>query len=185
MPEPAGGPAPRFAPGTQVHGRYTKWGGARHHGAELVYLGADLHGDWLGDPVGNGWSGGPKEFTSITNNVLLVPPDRGMTAMFYESHPDQAFELYVDITSVPRWEDDLVTAVDLDLDVIRHFDGTVVVDDEDEFAEHRVSLGYPDDLAVGAQAECDRVVEEVRGGAGVFAEGVAEEWRARFRRLLG
>ena len=33
---------------------------------------------------------------------------------------------------------------DLDLDVIRTGDGTVFVDDEDEFAEHRVSLAYPE-----------------------------------------
>ena len=32
-----------------------------------------------------------------------------------------------------------MTAVDLDLDVIRRFDGSWFVDDEDEFAEHQVS----------------------------------------------
>ena len=42
--------------------------------------------------------------------------------------------------------EDLVRAVDLDLDVIRGTTGRVWVDDEDEFAEHRVSLGYPDEV---------------------------------------
>lgn len=46
-------PAARFPPGHRVRVRFTKWGGRRHHGADLVYLGADEHGDWLGDPVGN------------------------------------------------------------------------------------------------------------------------------------
>jgi protein associated with RNAse G/E len=39
-----------------------------------------------------------------------------------------------------------VTTVDLDLDVIRLRDGTVFLDDEDEFAEHQISLGYPKDV---------------------------------------
>jgi len=107
---------PRHEPGSPVRLRFTKWGGKRHHGAGLVYLGADEHGDWLGDRVGNQWSGGPKSFVSVSDNVLLVPRDRGMTAMFYTEHPEQAFELYVDITTTPVWDGDLATAVDLDLD---------------------------------------------------------------------
>ena len=185
MPDPAGRSGGRLPAGHPVRGRYTKWGGRRHHGADLVYLGADEHGDWLGDPAGNAWSGGPKEFTSVTDNVLLVPRDRGMTAMFYQPHPEQEFELYVDITTRPVWEGDLVTAVDLDLDVIRHFDGTVLVDDEDEFAEHRVTLGYPDEVAAGAVAECDRVVAEVTSGAATFATSTAAPWRRVLDGILG
>ncbi|MEO6414375.1 MAG: DUF402 domain-containing protein [Pedococcus sp.] len=166
-----------------MRGRYTKWGGKRHHGADLVYLGADEHGDWLGDPVGNQWSGGPTPFVSVTDNVLLVPRGRGMTAMFYSEHPEQAFELYVDITSVPQWQDDLVTAVDLDLDVIRRFDGSWYVDDEDEFAEHQVAYAYPGDVITGAEAECARVVDEIRSGAAVLASNTADPWRTVFRSL--
>ena len=46
-------------------------------------------------------------------------------------------------------------AVDLDLDVVEGLDREVWVDDEDEFAEHRVELGYPRevvDLAAGDRA---------------------------------
>lgn len=180
---PSAGWAPRLAPGHPVRGRYTKWGGKRHHGADLVYLGADGHGDWLGDPVGNEWSGGPKSFASVTENVLLVPRDRGMTAMFYTEHPEQTFELYVDITTPPVWDGDLVTAVDLDLDVVRLFDGSWYVDDEDEFAEHRVSYGYPPELVASAEAECARVVDEIRSGAAILASDAAAPWRDLFRTL--
>jgi hypothetical protein len=166
-----------------VRVRFTKWGGARHHGAEVVYLGADEHGDWLGDPVGNHWSGGPREFVGVTDNVLLIPRGRGMTAVFYDVHPDQDFELYVDITSVPRWEPGLVTAVDLDLDVIRRFDGSWFVDDEDEFAEHQVTLGYPPEVVRAAEAECARVVDELRRGAPHLATETAAPWRERLRSL--
>ena len=42
------------------------------------------------------------------------------------------------------WETpDLVTIVDLDLDVVRWADGRVELVDEDEFLEHQTSLGYP------------------------------------------
>ena len=46
-------------------------------------------------------------------------------------------------------------------DVIRLRDGRVVVDDEDEFLEHQVSLGYPDQVVTLAQASCDAVVTAV------------------------
>jgi uncharacterized protein len=174
----------RFAPGHRVRGQYTKWGGQRHHGADLLYLGADEHGDWLGDWVGNEWSGGPRSFVSVTDNVLLVPPDRGMTAMFYSAHPAQAFELYVDITTPAVWVGDLVTAVDLDLDVIRLFDGTWFVDDEDEFAEHQVTYGYPPELVASAEAECARVVRDLRDGAPVVAMATAAPWHAQLQLLL-
>ncbi|WP_180935649.1 DUF402 domain-containing protein [Nocardioides ungokensis] len=37
----------------------------------------------------------------------------------------------------------MLRAVDLDLDVVRGRTGRVWIDDEDEFAEHRVRFGYP------------------------------------------
>jgi uncharacterized protein len=56
--------------------------------------------------------------------------------------------------------------VDLDLDVIRRRDGRLLLDDQDEFAEHQVRYGYPAEVirqaeqaaawllaAVGANAE--------------------------------
>jgi protein associated with RNAse G/E len=120
---------------------------------------------------------------SVSDNVLLVPRDRGMTAMFYTEHPEQAFELYVDITTPAVWDDDVVTAVDLDLDVIRRFDGSWFVDDEDEFAEHQVTYGYPPELVADAEAECARVAAEIRSGATVLTNATAEPWKAAFRAL--
>ena len=53
--------------------------------------------------------------------------------------------MYVDLTSVPVWDGDEVTMVDLDLDVVRvRQDGTVRLLDEDEFAEHQELFGYPE-----------------------------------------
>jgi len=54
-------------------------------------------------------------------------------------------EIYCDITTPPQWPDEgRVTMVDLDLDVLRlRADQSVVVVDEDEFAEHQVRYSYP------------------------------------------
>ena len=57
-------------------------------------------------------------------------------------------------------------AVDLDLDVIRGTTGRVWVDDEDEFAEHRVSLGYPDEVIEQAITSCQSVLAAVEDGGG-------------------
>ena len=42
--------------------------------------------------------------------------------------------------------------VDLDLDVVLTRDGDLLLDDEDEFDQHRVTLGYPDDLVAAGTA---------------------------------
>nr|WP_246284443.1 DUF402 domain-containing protein [Nocardioides perillae] len=82
--------------------------------------------------------------------------------------PAGPVEVYVDVTTPPTWELDgavpVVRAVDLDLDVVRGSTGRVWVDDEDEFAEHRVTLGYPDHLVAAALASCARVEAAVRAG---------------------
>ena len=45
----------------------------------------------------------------------------------------------------------VLRAIDLDLDVLRVPSGRVWVDDEDEFAEHRLSFGYPPELVTPAR----------------------------------
>jgi protein associated with RNAse G/E len=66
--------------------------------------------------------------------------------------------VYVDITTAPVWDGDTLRAVDLDLDVIRGSSGRVWVDDEDEFADHRVRFGYPDEVVRLAITSCDEVL---------------------------
>ncbi len=76
--------------------------------------------------------------------VLLVPHDAWWTAMF--NPPPRTSEVYCDITTPARWRGDTVHLIDLDLDVVRRRDtGLVELRDEDEFAEHRLRFGYPDD----------------------------------------
>ena len=66
-------------------------------------------------------------------------------------------QTYVDMTTPPTWDGTVLRAVDLDLDVVRGTTGRVWVDDEDEFARHRVRFGYPEDVVTQAMASCERV----------------------------
>jgi protein associated with RNAse G/E len=56
----------------------------------------------------------------------------------------------------------------------------VWVDDEDEFAEHQVTLGYPEDVIVTAKASCTEVLAAVMARDEPFS-GVHREWIARLR----
>ncbi len=66
-------------------------------------------------------------------------------------------------------------AVDLDLDVFRRLDGTVAIDDEDEFEEHQVTYGYPRDVIDLARRSCAEVAASIRADAEPWA-GVGHRW---------
>jgi hypothetical protein len=186
-----------------VRVRFLKWGGGDHWAADVLWLGEDEHGWWAGWLPGTRWTRPGMEFTSHGLQVGLFPRDRGFAATFYEPVADYAFRLYVDVATTPALTacngasgEDVsskgasgeevaaeLSAVDLDLDVIERFDGGVFVDDEDEFAEHRVLYGYPDHVVAAAQAERDRLLREVGEGAAHFREPVAVHWRARLADL--
>jgi protein associated with RNAse G/E len=64
--------------------------------------------------------------------------------------------VYCDITTVPMWPTpDVVTMVDLDLDVRRRRTGVVQILDEDEFAVHQVRYGYPPEVINQAWAAAE------------------------------
>lgn len=54
--------------------------------------------------------------------------------------------------------------VDLDLDVVRHRGGETRIEDEDEFAEHQVSYGYPESVTSRARQTCRWLMEAGRRG---------------------
>jgi protein associated with RNAse G/E len=68
-----------------------------------------------------------------------------------------------------------VRTVDLDLDVIVTLDGHLVVDDEDEFAEHQVELGYPPAVVALAEASRDRIHRAITDELPPF-DGSHEPW---------
>ena len=105
--------------------------------------------------------------------MLLVPAEGCWTADF---NAEDDMEIYVDVTTRPVLDGDTVTAVDLDLDVVRFFDGRVEVLDEDEFAEHQVQLAYPAELISQARATCDWLVGAVSSRAEPFGRAARPGW---------
>ena len=72
----------------------------------------------------------------------------------------------------------LVTMVDLDLDVVLHRDGDLLLDDEDEFDEHRVTLGYPADVVALARRTADELMTAAAAGHEPFGPA-GSRWLAR------
>lgn len=79
------------------------------------------------------------------------------------------------------WADDAVTCVDLDLDVVRSIDGSVFVDDADEFADNQHSLGYPSEVIAQARATAAAVQRAVEADEMPFNRAVAARWIAKLR----
>src|SRR6478736_5648669 len=159
----------------------TKWGDRPHWEFDCRFLGSDEHGDWLGIGAGTRMIRPGASYVAAAHQVCLVPaagPDdtRGWLATFHDV--GGPVRVYVDIASPPVWDGAVVRAVDLDLDVVCGPTGRVWIDDEDEFADHRVRFGYPDEVIEAALASCRQVEAAVAGGRAPY-DGAAAAWLAR------
>ena len=134
-----------------------KWPDRPHWEHDAVRLGEDAHGCWLGAAAGTLMSRPGASFRTSQPQVTLVPVAEPFIATFYGRGGAVPCEVYVDITTAPVWTETTVTGYDLDLDVVRGWSGRVWVDDEDEFADHRVRYAYPPELSRSALASCDAV----------------------------
>ncbi|WP_121255949.1 DUF402 domain-containing protein [Nocardioides ferulae] len=172
--------APGPAPGDRVRVVMTKWGGRPHWEFEATVLGADGHGEWLGVAEGTFMARPGASFVAPVDQVVLVPggaaEDRGFLATFYSL--GGAVNIYVDMATPAEWVGAELHAVDLDLDVVQGPSGRAWVDDEDEFADHRVRFGYPDDIVRLAVSTRDRVLAAVEAGHPPY-DGTAARWLAR------
>lgn len=147
-------------PGTKVSFKWRKWDGSRHWEHECVYLGSDRWGDWLGQRVGWRSFRPGRDMLLTSASVALMPAGRSDYVLTVNAAP-QRTRVYIDVAWDVRWDGAVPTAIDMDLDVVRRVDGTVFIDDEDEWEEHRALFGYPDDVAEtleGTAAELKRLV---------------------------
>ena len=159
-----------------------KWPDEPHWEFDAALLGTDAHGTWVGITEGTLLASPVRAFHASADHVTLVPHDAWWLATFYGEDPGRPFDIYVDIATPAVWHGEgLVRAVDLDLDVIRGKSGRVWVDDEDEFAAHRASLGYPDEVVERAVASSQEILDAVQVGKAPF-DGVHTDWLARLRR---
>src|SRR4051794_31219862 len=153
--------------GDRVRVEMEKWGGRPHWRFDATWLGMDGPGEWVGVPAGTPMSrpgmglGSGNDQGGVVPSLDLPEDERWWLATFHAPDAPRV-SVYVDMTTPPRWDEAVLRTVDLDLDVIRLVGGEVLVDDEDEFAEHQVELGYPRDVVALAEASRDRMHAAVR-----------------------
>lgn len=162
--------------GDPVRVLMTKWPDRPHSEFAGTYLGADEHGDWVGARAGTRCRRSGHEYAARSDWVTLLAPDVWWRVGFYDPTPTTV--VYVDIATPAVWDGTEVTCVDLDLDVAQQASGEVLVEDEDEFAEH--SPGYPDDVVARALDALGRVRAALAGGAPPF-DGSHLPWLADLR----
>lgn len=152
-----------------VRVQYRKYDGSQHRDYPALRLADDESGTWLGVNAGTPSVYHGRPSVEEIPFVVLVPRDAWWTAMF--NPRPRSSEVYCDITSPARWQGDgEVHLVDLDLDVVRRrATGRVELLDEDEFAEHRVAFGYPDDLVAEAYAAAHWLRGALSDGTEPFA----------------
>ena len=156
----------------------SKWGGRPHWSFDGLLLGSDTWGEWVGVPAGTLHERPGARFVSEVDTVTLVPTEGWYAATLHA--PGIWASVYVDVATPPAWDGAVLRSVDLDLDVVRTSEGEVYVDDQDEFDEHRLTLGYPDEVQAAALDWCARVHEQVRAGAAPY-DGHAERWLSALR----
>jgi hypothetical protein len=183
--------------GTAVRVQTSKWGDRPHWTYVGRYLGEDEHGEWLGFPAGTAFSRPGMDHASPNDQVVLVPTpvagERPWWLACFHAPGGRAWALlgdspvwmYADIATPAAWSGDVLHAVDLDLDVVRGFSGRVVVDDEDEFAEHRVRFGYPDEVVVAAEEACRALRAAAVERNAPFDESTPQGWLGLLRDLSG
>ena len=150
-----------------------------HWGFEAAWLGEDRWGVWIAVPTGTRrWKG--EEVVSPTSEpaVFCAPRDQWWHLHFNGPFASN-YSLFVDIVTPPVWiSDHRYEMIDLDLDVAVHIDGTIEIQDEDEFEIHQVTYEYTPEMIDGARRATDEVVAGLKAEREPFFE-VASGWLER------
>lgn len=155
-----------------------------HWGFDAGYLGEDEWGSWIAVPKGTRRWKGREAFRPTSVSAVFCAPRDEWWHLHYNGHPDgyTSYSHFVDIVTPPVWvSDDRYEMIDLDLDVALAQDGTVEVQDEDEFAVHQLEYRYSEEMIRRALAETDRIVAALQHRQEPFFE-VAAGWLARVAR---
>ena len=159
---------------------FRKWGDVPHWRFEARVLGEDEHGLWVFGPAGTLFERPGRRTVGKRPFVKLIAPGRWWTAMCSYKWE---YDVYVDIATPPVWHGNTVRYVDLDLDVIRTHEGRTFIDDEDEFAEHRVRFAYPQHVARNARRAADELAVSVERRDEPFGD-VMLAWQERMLPLV-
>jgi hypothetical protein len=172
-------------PGQLVVARNRKWNGKAHWVVPGRYLGEDRYGWWIFQGTNEFCSRPGAAFYTSSDAVLLVPRSGDWVATFYDDAHPNGVRVYVDLAVAHEWTDirPAVTefhVIDMDLDVIRMAGRDVFIDDQDEFAEHRVAMNYPDRLVDDIQDAAEELYQAVKAQHAPF-DGTDVEWFTKGR----
>lgn len=116
-------------------------------------------------------------FTAKRHYLLLHWSDRAYNLEVMWEADWRPRSHYVNVATPSVWDSESVRFVDLDLDVIwEAASGAIILDDADEFAEHRVRYGYPPELVNQAWDTVREVHELFRAAIPPF-DGRLYTWR--------
>ncbi len=163
-----------FTVGDDLLLEFRKWPASLHYRVRAVFLGADETGAWIGATKDRMVDRGPGRRPNVVSQdwVSFLPYGLGWSARWYAGQAAAGrasrYSCYVDITTPAQVDERGVHLVDLDLDVVRTWDGAVEVLDEDEFEEHRLALGYPEPLVKAALRAAADVRSDMTAGTHPF-----------------
>lgn len=141
--------------------RNEKWDGSLNRRARVEVLDQGPDGLWTWMPRGTLVERAASSYAHPCDAVGFIPAGEFWQATWlFDFEP----ALYVDIAMPAIIEGESIRAIDLDLDVVRRLDGSVEVLDRDEFDEHRIAFGYPDDVVEHALNAADHVVDIMSAG---------------------
>ena len=150
-----------------------------HWGFEALRLGEDDWGDWIAVPEGSRRWKGERDVGPSTGNAVFCAPYDGWWHLHYSGATHPTYSLFVDIVTPPVWvSEDRYEMIDLDLDVAVYRDGTVEIQDEDEFAIHQRQYGYSAEMIRRANEETQRIVTALEQRQEPFFD-VAASWLSR------
>jgi hypothetical protein len=157
---------------------WRKWDGTPHWRFLMAYLGSDEHGDWFGQRVGGEASRPGADIVLTENQVALVPRYGAWIATFHEPPQVDRILTYVDVAAQVEYDPaaGVVSAIDMDLDVLKTDDERATwVDDEDEFEERTVSMAYPRTVVGEVTRTAAELVAVMRSSAPPF-DGCHGQW---------
>lgn len=150
-----------------------------HWGFEAQWLGEDEWGDWIGVPEGTRCWKGEEPFRPTGGTAVFCAPRGEWWHLHYNGTNHHKYSHFVDIVTPAVWiSHNRYEMIDLDLDVAVHLDGTVEIQDEDEFELHQVELGYTTEMITRAAEETRRIAEAITQGQEPFFD-VAATWLSR------
>lgn len=128
----------------KIHIRTSKYDGTLHWHYDAVDLGADEHGRWFALEPDDPYRRGDEPVRHATHGFVGFVPFAGGWSVEFNPTPIGQSLVYVNVNTPARFDDGVISMIDLDLDVVRRPDGSIELLDEDEFVEHAASMSYPD-----------------------------------------